>query len=180
MKITGMAPGLTQLYGDNCRPYGELEYLAAHALLRYHASSVITSLYPGWDQALAKTAMLMGIPLHVAFPYREWELILQTDYPTLYNDLLPKAKHIECLSDINHEDADGVCHLWRAAQADQVLALWDYEFCGDTFEVIDYALKNCKGVVNLWEDWSRLYGLRKNMQTLYGSIHSSGAQIFPS
>ncbi len=179
MKITGIAPGISSLYEKNCPPSDELAYLASQALQTYHPSTLITSLYPGWDQALAKAALSMDIPIHVALPYRKRESFIRINSPDLYKDLLPKAKYIECLADTYHEGVDLQCHLWRADRADLVLALWDYEFCGETFQVVDHALKSGKRVITLWEDWSRLYGLRKDLEAIYHAAQSRGALIFP-
>lgn len=178
MKITGIAPGLSHLYEHNCPAFEELVYLATQALQVYHPTRLITSLYPGWDQALAKAALNLGIPIHVALPYRKREHFLRVNFPDLYKDLLPKARHIECLSDTQHKDSDLECHLWRASRADMILALWEYEFSGNTFQVIDASLKAHKQVVNLWEDWSRLYSLRKELDAVYRTQPAQGAQIF--
>lgn len=178
MKITGIAPGLSHLYEDNRPAFEELVYLATQALQVYHPTGLITSLYPGWDQALAKAAVNLGIPVHVALPYPQREQFLRLSFPDLYKDLLPKARHIESVSKTQHKDADLECHRWRLSRADTILALWDYEFSGETFQVIDAGLKARKQVVNLWEDWSRLYSLRKELDAVYRSQPARGAQIF--
>jgi hypothetical protein len=178
LKISGIAPGLSHLYDRCCPPADELVYLATQALQIYLPTMILTSLYSGWDQALAKAALNLNIPIHVVLPYRKRELFIRINFPEIYRDLLPKAKYIECLSETYYLDLDMECHIWRADRADLVLALWDYEFCGDTFQVIDHALKAGKKVVNLWEDWSRLYNLRKELAAISRSGQTSITKIF--
>jgi hypothetical protein len=178
LKTTGIAPGLSRLYGSNGPAFDELVYLATQALQQYRATTLITSLYPGWDQALAKAALILNIPIHIVLPYRDRALFMRINNPELYRDLLAKAEYNDCLSEIFQGTADIDCHRWRATRSDLVLALWDYDFCGDTFKVIDCGLKAGKRVVNLWEDWSRLCGLHKDLAAIFHSKQSSIAQIF--
>jgi hypothetical protein len=179
VKITGFAPDFTRGYERNDAIFDELVYLAAQSLEMYRPTTLITSLEPGWDQALAKAALGLNIPLHVALPYPEQEWFIQANYPNLYQDLLPKAKYIECMGEGYHPAAGLECRRWRVNRADLALTLWDYGFSGETFELIDFALKAGKKVVNLWEDWSRLDSLRSDLASIYQSVRAGGALIFP-
>jgi hypothetical protein len=178
LKISGIAPGLSRLYNRNGPAFDELVYLATQALQLYRATTLITSLYQVWDQALAKAALHLDIPIQIALPYRDRELFMRINNPQLYRDLLAKAENNECLSETFHDTVDIDCHRWRATRSDLVMALWDYDFCGDTFQVIDHALKAGKQVVNLWEDWSRLGSLHKELAAIFHSKQTSDTQIF--
>ncbi len=180
MIITGIAHNPTRLHEKTNTPSAELIYLASKALREYKATRLITSLAAGWDQALAKAALELKIPYTVAIPYPGRDAGLSHEEQVLYYDLLARAGEVYQVNDTYCDTAVMECHCWRVDQSDCVLALWEYDFEGETFQVIDYALKNDKEVANLWKDWSNLFSLRKNNPAAYTSAaRSKGAQIYP-
>ncbi len=178
MIITGIAHPPARLYEKSPLPSTELVYLAAKALKKYKAGHLVTSLSPGWEQALAKAALELDVPFTVAIPYPGRDNVLKKDSLVLYYELLAKAEEVFQISDTYCDTAVMECNCWRVDRADALLALWDYEFFGETFQVIDYALKNNKEVVNLWKDWEHLYGLRRKDKSAYTPKKRSGAQVF--
>lgn len=178
MIMTGIAHTPTRLHERTYLPSNELVYLASKALREYNATSLITSLSLGWDQALAKAALELKIPFSVAIPYPGRDQVLKRDAQVLYYDLLAHATDVTQISDAYCDSAMLDAHLWRVEAADFVLALWDYEFTGDCFRVIDYALKCQKPVANLWEDWHALYALRKSSPEYEQERRHRGAQVF--
>jgi uncharacterized phage-like protein YoqJ len=155
----------------------DLVYLAVRALNRYGATEVITSLALGWEQALAKAAIELGIPYTVAIPFRGRNYDWNCDVNRLYHELLESAERIHCISDVYSDHVMIEDHLWRVGRSDAVLALWDYEFQGETFSVIDYALKSRKLVINLWKDWESLFRLRRHRSSPVQQSRN-GARIF--
>ena len=177
MIITGIAHPPARLYERQILPSLELVYLAVRALNRYRATEVITSLALGWEQALAKAAVELDIPYTVAVPFRGRNYDWNCDVDRLYHELLANAERVYCISDVYSDHAMMEDHLWRVDRSDAILTLWDYEFQGETFRVIDYALKTRKSVINLWKDWESLFRLRKYRPST-ASESRNGARIF--
>jgi hypothetical protein len=69
-------------------------------------------------------------------------------------------------------------HFWRVDRSELVLALWDYDFQGDTFQTMGYGLKGGRTVVNLWNDWTHLYSLRRARPAVFIQNKKIGAQVF--
>ena len=178
MYITGIAPSPRKLREKNLFPSSEMVYLAKKALKRYRASHLITSLSFGWEQAMTKAAIELGVPFTVAIPYPGQDTTWRSNARSYYLDLISKADEVYRVSDYYSEGALLEGHLWRADRSDIVFALWEYEFEGETFDVLDYALAKGKRVVNLWEDWEHLVKMRERPDSAKRKSSRSGAQIF--
>jgi uncharacterized phage-like protein YoqJ len=156
-----------------------LVYLAKRGLKAYKATHLVTSLSPGWEQALVKAALELKLPFTVAIPYpgrdSEWDHELRVQYL----GLLARADEVYRISECYTETAMLEAHLWRVDHSDSVLALWDYDFDCTTFQVIEAGLKSGKEVVNLWQDWYHLYSMRRRAPQDYApQPKRNGAQIF--
>jgi hypothetical protein len=181
MIITGIAHAPEKLNERSSRPSAELIYLASRALRMYKASHVISSLAPGWEQALVKAAIELRIPFTVAIPFPGRELMWDQEARRLYLELMAQAEEVYRLNECPSDEAAMEGHLWRADRADIVLTLWDYQFYGETFRMIEHALKDDKEVVNLWEEWCQLCALRKARPSVTVTPSQvQGAQIFNS
>ncbi len=180
MIVTGISHAPARLHERTYLPSTELVYLATKALREYKAKHLVTSLSLGWEQALAKAAVELKVPFTVAIPYPGRDRVLRRDAQALYHELLSKADEVYQVSEEYDDSSMYEAHCWRVDCSDQVIALWDYEFRGDCFDVIKYALDHDRTVTNLWEDWRHLYMLRKN-QTTYTSYgdRTRGAQVYP-
>lgn len=179
MIITGIAHTPARLHERTYLPSNELVYLASKALREYNATHLVTSLSLGWDQALAKAALELKIPYSVAIPYPGRDRVLKRDAQVIYYDLLSHAAEVNQVSEEFCDTAMIEAHIWRVEHAEYLLALWDYEFTGDCFRVIEYALKTDKPVANLWEDWRKLYTLRKTSKEFNPEGRPRGAQVYP-
>jgi hypothetical protein len=178
MIVTGIAHPPVRLHERSNLPSTELVYLAMRALRQYHATRLITSLAWGWEQALANAAIEMEIPYTVAIPYPGREVEWQREPRIRYYDLLARAAEVYRVADCYSNTAVMEGHCWRVDRADLVLALWDYEFTGDTFSTIRYALQAGKKVQNLWQDWDALYVLRKPVFSFSLQKSRTGAQVY--
>lgn len=181
MIVTGIAHAPRRLNERTSLPSGEMVYLAKRALRLYRATRLITSLSPGWEQALAKAALELDLPITVAIPYpgrdQNWDRAARTSYLSL----LTRADEVVRICDEPDEEAEMEGHRWRVDESDLVLSLWDYEFSGETYEVMTFALQTGKTVVNLWQDWDHLVKMR--LRPAYQqppAHHSRGAQVFDS
>jgi hypothetical protein len=178
MIITGIAHPPVRLHERSNLPSTELVYLAMRALREYGATQLLTSLAWGWEQALASAAIEMEIPFTVAIPYPGREVEWQREPRIRYYDLLARASEVYRVNDCYSDTSIMEGHQWRVQRAGLVLALWDYEFAGDTFSTIKYALQAGKKVVNLWQDWEALTNLRRPVFSFSLQRSRTGAQVF--
>ncbi|HEX7975023.1 MAG TPA: hypothetical protein VF498_11495 [Anaerolineales bacterium] len=178
MIITGIAHPPQRLRERNLVPSGELVYLARKALCEYDATHLITSLAPGWEQALAKAAIELEIPYTVAVPYPGRDASWDHGLRRFYLDLMARSAQVCRISECYTETALTVCRQWRADRSELLLALWEYEFQGDLFATLSYATRQGIQVVNLWQDWERLSGLRRRQPAYTAADKKTGARIF--
>ena len=177
MIITGIAPTPDALHDRSFLPSAELVYLATRALKEAHATHVITSLALGWEQALAKAALELRIPFSTSLPYADRDLAWLPAARTAYRELLAHSAQVIQLTDGFSPTCVSAGDQWRIAHSNRVLALWNYDFDGPTFEAIRFALSQDKPVLNLWEDWRHLYSLRRQTPSAYATSRR-GAQVF--
>jgi hypothetical protein len=177
MIITGIAHPPARLHERTRFPSLELVHFALLALQQYQGTRVITSLEPGWEQALAKAAIELELPYSVFGSLAERPPQLDKNSPPLLEELLAKADERIVLAEVDGSPRYTYWQNWRADQADLILALWDYDFQGETYQLIEYALKRGKPVANLWRDWDILVHVRRN-RPLWYAPGRRGAQVF--
>jgi hypothetical protein len=178
MIITGIANRPNHLHERTTLPSSELVFLASEALKEYKATHLITSLSPGWELALADAANELDLPYTVAIPCLGRDEDWQREARIRYYDLLARAYEVYQTSDTCTEKAVLECHQWMADRADLILALWNYEFYGNTYKIIDYGIKRDITVTNLWRDWEALYTLKRNTRVKTSMVKRGGAQVF--
>jgi hypothetical protein len=180
MIATGIAHPPIRLHERSDIPSAELVYLATMALKTYGATHLITSLAQGWEQALTKAAIELKIPYTAAIPFPGRDAGWKREARLLYLDLLARAGDVYRICDEWSESAVMEGHFWRVDRAELLLGLWDFEFQGDTFQTMSYGLKSGVTVVNLWNDWSHLYNLRRTRPVVSIRNGKVGAQVFES
>jgi hypothetical protein len=171
MIITGIAHPPSRLHEKKEIPSLELSFLAVRALQEYPATRLVTNLAPGWERALAKAAIELEIPYTVTVPFPRPDFLWHPDSEKHYKELLAGADKARIIKDPPGEIR------WRIAQADLILALWDYEFQGEVYTLLDQALRMGKQVANLWPDWEALLSLKKVYGVVY-NLPKQGAQIY--
>jgi hypothetical protein len=179
MIVTGIAPTPKYIRERRNAPSPELVYLAKKALIQNNATGLITSLAWGWEQALVKAAIELDIPFTTAVPFPGRDAEFEREDRVQYLDLLAHSSEVYRISECYTDTALLEGHLWQVDHAGMLLALWEYNFDSETFCVIDYAMKQNRQVINLWEDWQHLYSLRRLPPTpnLAGAS-TRGAQVF--
>ena len=180
MIITGIAHAPIRLMERSSLPSAELIHLARLALRQYGATRVITSLAPGWEQALARAAFEAEIPFTVAVPFPGRDQEWKKEDRAHYYKLIAVADRVNRIAERYHVLATLDGHLWQVDRADILLALWDYDFQGETYDTMQYATRANKQVINLWEDWSHLRELRKTLRvrTVPAPALKVGARVY--
>lgn len=182
MKITGIAQPTQPWYDRTSLPAGDMVFLAMRALRFYQATQVVTGLKPGWDQSLVKAAIELDLPFTVVLPYPGYELAWNRSVRIAASDLLVRARRVEYITGCSENDAAAgawkEAHYRRVDQADLLMALWDFRFAGETYQVMNYALQTGKEVVNLWQDWDRLARLKRRPANQLQGKCTTGAQVY--
>lgn len=180
MIVTGISHAPVRLMERTNLPSAELIHLARLALFEYGATRLITSLAPGWEQALAHAALELEIPFIAAIPFRGRDQDWTKEERVHYYKLIGKAERVHCLSEQYHVLASLDGHCWQVDRAEVLIALWDYDFQGETYDTMQYATRSGKRVFNLWEQWSHLREIRKalRVRTASAPTPKSGARVY--
>lgn len=118
-------------------------------------SQIISGMADGWDIALAKTSLNLNIPLAAAIPFKD-----HVKYWNILNNSLTSS-HIVC------EGGYEVWKLhrrneWMADRANLMLAFWDGNKKGGTFNCIEYCKRKNIPWINLYTtpkeliDWDKI------------------------
>lgn len=119
---------------------------------------VISGMAQGWDQACAHAAILLGMELICALPFEGQESKWPADARKRYNAILARAKQVKVVCTGPYSPKQYIERdRWMVDNADAVLALWDGERKGGTFETIAYAREQDVPVLNVWNAWEKHY-----------------------
>lgn len=156
--VTGHRPASVGGYGPNA--FNVLvsvfdEYLGQNGVSDIEA--VITGMAIGWDQAVARTCINWGIPFIAAVPFigqeRKWPPHSQKQY----NWLIERAQKVVVVSEGGYSPFKmQVRNRWIVDNSQEIVALWNKERSGGTFNCVKYALEKEVPVQNLYDRWLEL------------------------
>ena len=114
---------------------------------------IISGMALGWDQALARAAIILEIPFIAAIPFNGQETAWPYPARLHYKNLLAKAWKVEVVS-------PGAYAAWKMQKRNEwmvercniLLALWDGS-TGGTKNCIDYAQSLSRPIEPLWSRW---------------------------
>lgn len=122
----------------------------------YKEIAVISGMAQGWDQACAHAAIMLGQDVICALPFAGQEQRWPSLAQKRYNAILKRAKRVEVVCKTPYKPEHYITRdRWMVDNADGVLALWDGERKGGTFETIEYAKKSEVDVINTWNHWEQ-------------------------
>lgn len=138
--------GLFIVGGTGHRAYCE-EVDIAEVIMSINPTSIISGMADGWDIALAKSSLNLNIPLAAAIPFHGHEK--KGEYQDILNNTLTSAYYI-CSEGYEvwklHRRNE-----WMADRANLMLAFWDGNKKGGTFNCIEYCRKKNIPWINLWD-----------------------------
>jgi hypothetical protein len=148
---TGHRPGkLPGTYSD--QTHFAMILVATMALRHYKPAKVISGMAMGWDMALAQAAVDLMIPLVAAIPFKGQERHWRPQTRRVYLDLLDMASEKVLVSGGGYEAWKMQArNEWMVDRSDIVLALWNGEPGGGTWNCIQYAKSRGKPCFNCWE-----------------------------
>lgn len=117
---------------------------------------IISGMALGWDQALARAAVNRNIPVIAALPFHNHHIIWPHWQIEKYTELLAQCSEVKTICDGGYEPVKMQRrNEWMVDNSDMVLALWDGS-TGGTNNCVQYAIKQQKKYVNLWDQWRLL------------------------
>jgi len=118
-----------------------------------NATTVISGMAIGWDQALACAALIKQRKLICAIPFHGQEKLWPAMAQRKYRRILMEAEEVHYISDGKFPIRD--MHLrnkWMVDRSTHMLALWNGS-AGGTANCIRYANDVGRPVINLWDQW---------------------------
>lgn len=143
-------------------------YNFAHHILRqnlklcdpsvgYVGDEAIIGMAQGWDMAVASACVTLDIPYTAAVPYPGQELVWpDEDTRNLYRSLLGAAQRVVYVSQSTGGYAAKALQLrnqWIVDHSEKLIALWDEDEVGGTWNCVKYARSCGVEVINVWKDW---------------------------
>ncbi len=147
--VTGHRP--EKLGGYSASAQDTLVDFSVFALHSYQPAKVITGMALGFDTAVAKAALNLGIPFIAAVPFRgqekKWAWASQEEYWQLLG--LAESVVYVC-SDGFSVNKMQIRNEWIVDNCTHLMSLYDGS-SGGTKNCIDYANKVKKPTVNVWD-----------------------------
>lgn len=139
----------------------DFAYQTVFTHLNSGQDTVIIGMAIGWDMAVAEACIALDIEYTAAVPYPGQELMWpDPEVRKLYHDILDKAKRVVFVNQGERPVTIGraatllqLRNQWIVDHSEKIIALWDGEKVGGTWNCVKYArLKNLE-IVNVWPDW---------------------------
>ena len=133
-------------------------------------TSIISGMADGWDIALAKTSLNLNIPLVAAIPFKD-----HIKYWNILNNPLTLS-HIVC------EGGYEVWKLhrrneWMADRANLMLAFWDGNEKGRTFNCIEYCKRKNIPWINLYTPPKELIKVGEEERIIIGNLKNLSPRL---
>lgn len=158
MIVCGTGHRPDKLGGYDAGVRGKLYDVAHNYLAMEHRiSEVVSGMALGFDQALARVAIDLGIPVVAAIPFQGQERKWPADAQAYYRKLLERCKFAKlvCEGDYAPQKMQAR-NEWMVDYSHRVVALWNGDPTGGTYNCVQYAKGLCRPIDNLWHDWESL------------------------
>lgn len=158
MILAGTGHRPDKLGGYSPRADALLTDFAARVLTRLAPSGVISGMALGWDQALAVASVRLGIPFVAAVPFRGQESRWPRAARDNYDALIRAASHVHVVTpEIEWQELQPWAmqrrNEWMVDNSTALLALWNGDRKGGTFNCIQYAREGARRIINVWDEW---------------------------
>lgn len=119
-----------------------------------NAKKIISGMALGWDTALAKAAIAKQLPFIAAIPFYGFHTKWPEASQQTFLSLLQKASDILYICDVGYAPWKmQMRNEYMVDHSDTVLALWNGDTSGGTYNCIQYAMKKHKPILNLWNNY---------------------------
>lgn len=155
MRICGTGHRPDKLGGYTKQAAQRLRRIATAWIEENKPDAVVSGMALGWDTALAKAAIISGVPLIAAVPFKGQESRWPAESQDTFNKLLSVAKEIVYVSDGGYAAWKmQVRNRWMVDNTDAVLALYNGDLSGGTYNCVTYASEKQKQIFNLWGQYA--------------------------
>jgi uncharacterized phage-like protein YoqJ len=146
---TGHRPSKLGGYGQEV--FKGLVGLALSAIHSRGYTRIISGMALGWDQALAAAAIQLKIPFIAAVPCHNYHVKWPNSSVSQYQSLLKQCSEVVIVTHAPYQPHYlQLRNQWMVDRADEILALFDGEKQGGTWNCIRYAMEKGKPIHNLW------------------------------
>lgn len=151
--VTGHRPDKLGGYSENASK--KLVRFASSALEFWKEDiEIITGMSLGWDQAIAHSCALLGIPFVAAIPFKGQESRWPDGGQYRYHRLLEFACDTKIICEgVFSPEKMQIRNEWMVDNSDCLLALYDGSN-GGTRNCVKYAEGKTE-IVNVWNEWER-------------------------
>ena len=161
MIIAGTGHRPDKLGGYSDVVHDRLVTLASDMLVAMRPEKVISGMALGWDQALAKAAIISDIPFVAAVPFVNQQAKWPQQAQNYYAWLAKHAAEFIVASEGGYAAYKmQVRNKWMVDHCDAVLALHNGSE-GGTFNCLKYAEARGKPIVNCWERYVNMIAKEK-------------------
>lgn len=153
--IAGTGHRPNKLGGYTAEVLRRLDTVAEKLLRELQPTKVLSGMAQGWDIALARAAVKLGIPYVAVVPFKGHHILWPQKSRDEYDALLAKASEIVIVSNgpLPNYDAIRVAmqkrNEWLVDNSECMLALYNGDKKGGTFNCLEY-LRTNKAPVGLW------------------------------
>lgn len=146
---TGHRPN--KLGGYSKEAYNILYDIAFEFLNSSAVERVISGMALGWDTALAEAAIDSHIKLTCAIPFRGQEGMWPLESQNKYREIRSKADEIIIVCEGGYASWKmQTRNIWMTDNCDKILAMYNGDLSGGTYNCIKYAEKQRKEIINLY------------------------------
>jgi uncharacterized phage-like protein YoqJ len=154
LAVTGHRPAKLGGYSDDVN--SRLCSFARAELVTSQPLTVITGMALGWDQAIARACVDLGIPFVAAVPFDGQESRWPPLSRAAYRALVSLAAEVVVVSPSGFATRKAMHrrNQYMVDRGARVLALWDGS-SGGTGHCVGYAITKRKPIDNCWTRWTR-------------------------
>lgn len=151
--VTGHRP--EKLGGYSEESFLKLIDFSKQELLKLKIDKIITGMAIGFDQSVAIAALEIQVPILAAIPFSSQEKIWPKESKDIYNNILKHSlvdSYIVCPGGFAAWKMQKR-NEWMVDNCDLLLALYNGDKTGGARNCIEYAKKQNKQIINIWDEW---------------------------
>ena len=169
--IAGTGHRPDKLGGYSAAAEAKVMEVARNAIDELRPARIISGMALGWDTALAKVAIEVGIPLIAAVPFNGFHKKWVPESQRAFQAILNKASEVVIVDELrdgtyqelNGNIAPGIYNvaklqtrnIWMVDNCEMIAALWDGS-SGGTANCLKYARGMKRVYLNYWENFDAL------------------------
>jgi uncharacterized phage-like protein YoqJ len=154
--VTGHRPDKLGGYGHSV--HIDLVRTAKFCLDQIKPVLVNTGMALGWDQAVADACIQLNIPFDAYVPCPEQPDKWPAESKKKWEELIKKAHYVRYSSDFYHAGVMNLRNRHIVDNSNKILALWNGDRSGGTFNCVDLAVRANIKVLNAWEVFKKARG----------------------